>query len=318
MLRCNVARLSQDAPSSPSNRLAPTLAFRFSSNRLTPVPCPYPGCVALEIGVERAPTTPSRDGINDGPLDRARDAMSDRARIRGDFIRLLFAVAISVGFAAVLGQMDWLKNGAFPSLSESEQLAILATGMFATVLSWDGYLASIEKKPLNGYFRYAIDIVLVFVYMFFLISSNHPNFWLPILATIFLLYVVWDLLTIREHMAQYNASLVPKGAEATYRASAGQVLRVYVDGFLDRSAVYRGPIISLSWAIYFVGLTGINLMEAKWQVFVTSAFAIAGLALYRRDKSQLFSMWQRVLMIALLLSLAALYFCVFRIGTLGQ
>jgi hypothetical protein len=84
--------------------------------------------------------------------------MSTRAQIRDDFIRRLFAVAISVGFAATLIKMKWVENGSWPAYHEWEQLAILATGLVATVLSWDGYLASIEAKPLNGYGSFAIDI----------------------------------------------------------------------------------------------------------------------------------------------------------------
>src|SRR5260370_12000465 len=108
--------------------------------------------------------------------------MSDRAKIRDDLIRRLFAVAISIGFAATLIKMGWVEKGSVPTLPEWEQLCILLTGLIATVLSWDGYLASIAAKPLIGFWRFAIDIMLVFIYMFFLISSAKPCFWLPLLA----------------------------------------------------------------------------------------------------------------------------------------
>ncbi len=248
--------------------------------------------------------------------------MSARAQIRDDFIRALFFVAISVGFAATLIEMDWVDNGAVPSMPEWEQLAILLTGLIVTVLSWDGYLASIKKKPLNGYARFVIDILLVFIYMFFLISSKQPGFWLPILAVVFVLYVIWDFLTVREHMGSYDASLVPAGADDMYRARASDVLRVYVGGFLSRPDTGRGPIITLSWAVYFVILARMNLATAEWQVFVTCAFAIAGLILYRWDKVANpsgasvagFPVWRRALIIVLLLSLAAVYFVTFRVA----
>jgi hypothetical protein len=44
-----------------------------------------------------------------------------------------------------------------------------------------------QEQPLNDYARFAIDILLVFIYMFFLISSKRPEFWLPILAVVFFL-----------------------------------------------------------------------------------------------------------------------------------
>lgn len=247
--------------------------------------------------------------------------MSARAQIRDDFIRRLFAVAISVGFAAALSQMDWVKDGSLPSMSEWEQLSILFTGLVATVLSWDGYLVSIKSKPLNGFGRFSIDILLVFIYMFFLISSKQSGFWLPILVVIFVLYVIWDFLTVREHMRSYNASSVPTDADDTYRATTWGVLCVYMGGFLGKPNVGRGPIITLSWAFYFLVLAIVNLMTAEWQVFVTCLFAIVGLILYRKDKAATptgasvagFPMWRRTLIILLLLGLAALYFYMFPI-----
>jgi hypothetical protein len=248
--------------------------------------------------------------------------MVDRAKIRDDFIRRLFAVAVSVGFAATLIKMRWVESGSFPTIHEWEQLAILLTGMIATVLSWDGYLASIADKPLNGYWRFAIDIVLVFIYMFFLISSQRSGFWLPILAIIFTLYVVWDALTVREHMRSYDISLVPAGSGDDYRAKTSDVVRVYLRGFLNRANTNRGPIITLSWAIFFVILALLNFNNARYQVFVTCGFAILALILYRHDKVVIsgavavrgYMMLYRSILIAGLLAFAALYFCEFRIS----
>lgn len=248
--------------------------------------------------------------------------MSAQAEIRADFIKRLFAVAVSVGFAATFVDMDWVKSGSLPNRPEWEQMAILFTGLVATVLSWDGYLLSISNKPLTDYPRFWIDIFLVFIYMFFLISSKQPGFWLPILAVVFGLYVLWDFLTVRVHPGAYNASLLPAGAGDTYRARGSDVFRVYKEGFLGKPDTNRGPIITLSWAVYFVVLMIINLRSAEWQVFVAGGFAVLGLALYRGDKIFKpsgatvagFAMWQRALIIVALLSLAGLYFCAFRVG----
>jgi hypothetical protein len=249
--------------------------------------------------------------------------MADRAKIRDDFIRRLFAVAVSVGFATTLIKMRWVESGSFPTIPEREQLAILLTGLIATVLSWDGYLASIADKPLNGYWRFAIDIVLVFIYMFFLISSPRPSFWLPILAIIFGLYVLWDALTVREHMRHYDVSLIPAESGDEYRAKASDVARVYLRGFLNKADTNRGPIITLSWAIFFVILMFLNLKSAPYQVFVTCGIAIIALILYRCDKMVVsgvstvrgYAMLYRSILIATLLAFAALYFCEFRISS---
>jgi hypothetical protein len=246
-----------------------------------------------------------------------------RAEIRADFIKRLFAVAISVGAATSFVQMDWVKDGVWPNISDWERLTILAVGMFATVLSWDGYLVSIDSKPLGDYWRFTIDIILVFIYMFLLISSRRSYLWLPTLAIIFILYVLWDMLTVREHMKSYDSVLSPAGDEGTYRAGFVDVLRVYGRGFLDRPDTNRGPIITFSWAVFFLILAVLNYVStARYQVFVTCAFATVGLFLYRRDKVvqtrtatiRGYRMFVRTLLIVTLLSLAGLYFCAFAIS----
>lgn len=250
--------------------------------------------------------------------------MATRAEIREDFIKRLFAVAISIGVATSFVGMQWVRNGVFPTMDEWEHLAILATGMFATVLSWDGYLYSINAKPLNGTGRFTIDIVLVFIYMFLIISSQKPYLWLPLLALIFCLYVWWDILTVREFMPQYDQSLVPAGASEVYRAPLLNVLKVYGRGFISAPDTDRGPVTSLMWALYFLALAALNYTEnARYQVFVTCAFAWLGLWFYRHDKKTTmpgakvrgYPMLIRAILVIALICAAAVYFCRFRISS---
>jgi hypothetical protein len=114
-----------------------------------------------------------------------------RAKDRLDLVKRFFSVAISIGVGSTLVNAEWIKNGAFPNLTQAEQLTIVLLALFATVLSWDGYLASVEKKPLNGWLRFAIDIFLVIIYTVLIITSVKPWLWLPILCVIFAVYVVW-------------------------------------------------------------------------------------------------------------------------------
>jgi len=213
---------------------------------------------------------------------------SPRAKIRDDFIRRLFAVAVSVGFASTLIQMTWVKSALLPTPNEQQQLAILFIGLFATVASWDGYLASIHEKPLEGDWRFSIDITLVFIYMFFLISSSQPTFWLPIIGVIFFLYTIWDALTIREHYEKY----VPAG----WSGKRPGILGVYLHGLFGDRRINRGPAITLCWFIYFVGLYLIGRLafpEKLCRVFFVTLpcsfvllgpMAFVGLLFYRSDK----------------------------------
>jgi hypothetical protein len=235
----------------------------------------------------------------------------DRAEIRKDFIRRLFAVAISVGFATTLVRMDWVEKGDLPAGAEIDQLFILFLGLIVTVLSWDGYLASIEKKPLNGDGRFWIDIALVFIYMFLLISSKQSDFWLFTLVVIYVLYAAWDFLTVREHMVSYNKELVPSAATSDDRAPLRQILRVYADGFKDRTGIDRGPISTFSWALFFIFLWLIHRSLPTVGTIGTCLFAISGLALYRYDKRKTlkgqtvrgFSMPQRAILVVVILVL---------------
>src|SRR5258705_6031783 len=108
--------------------------------------------------------------------------MSDRdkdkaiwAEYRLDLVRRLFAVAISLGIGAAIVRADWITQGRVPEGQEVEQIAIVLLALFATVLSWDGYLMSVSKKPLHDWPRFAIDVFLVFTYMFLIVTSNKSN-----------------------------------------------------------------------------------------------------------------------------------------------
>jgi hypothetical protein len=218
--------------------------------------------------------------------------------IRGDLIRRLFAVAISVGAATTLARMDWVEKGHWPTLAEWQQLAILSVAMTATVLSWDGYLMSIEDRPLKKFWRFAIDITLVFVYMFLLMTSHHKTWWIPIHAITYALYIIWDFLTVREYTAKYYMQ------GATQKQT---IFGVYWGGLRDVDKVSRGPVITLGWAAYFWGLFLINRHGLEDRVFITAIFAIAGLVLYRRDKRKRYASLYRFVVVAALLVADLLY-----------
>jgi hypothetical protein len=120
-----------------------------------------------------------------------------------------FAIALSVGFATALAEMPWLKDGViFDSTlpvdwTQIEQVARLSVAALATVLSWDGYFLSITNKPIEDGPRFTIDVLLVFLYLFLLLTSKFPYFWLWIHATAFALYIAWDYLSISRHRSAY-------------------------------------------------------------------------------------------------------------------
>jgi hypothetical protein len=230
--------------------------------------------------------------------------LPDRAKIRDDLIRRLFAVAISVGAATTLSQMKWVLHGRAPCFPEYQQLLILLAAMFATVLSWDGYLFSIAQRPLTNTWRFAIDILLVFIYMVLLMTSKLLVWWVFLHAFIYLLYVIWDSLSVRDWLPQYYKRDVPQ-----------TVLKVYAGGFRNSLDVSWGPVITIVLAVYFWSLyllndrllSRLNVPGLNERIAGTMVFVILGLLLYRKDKQVRFKIGLRIVVVAGLLIVDGLY-----------
>ena len=198
-----------------------------------------------------------------------RDHIADN---REDFMRRWFAIAISVGFATTVVNMKWVQSGALPQVDEWKQLFRLLAALVATVLSWEGYLLSIKTKRLYEFPRYFIDISLVFIYLFLLLTSKYEHFWLLLHALTFVLYAIWDGLTLYWHRDWYGAD------ERTMRSA-------YWNSLLGRNGVDRGIAITLSWLCYFAWLWIVSWAEFKYETFVMMSFVLIGLAGYRLNKS---------------------------------
>ena len=166
----------------------------------------------------------------------SHDVQRARAEARADLIRRLFAVAISVGFAATLARMTWVQNGTLPNPAELNQTLILGTALLAAILGWDGHLVAMSDKPLFGFWRFLVNLALVFIYMFLLMASAHPECMLWTLAVIFVLYVAWDVLTMREQISHYDPALA-----GGPRASPAQIRSIYAGGFTGAAHVAPAP-----------------------------------------------------------------------------
>ncbi|MHC2621505.1 hypothetical protein ACVIW2_003537 [Bradyrhizobium huanghuaihaiense] len=231
---------------------------------------------------------------------------TSRAKDRLDLVKRFFSVAISIGVGTKLVQAGWIRDGRWPDAGEWDALGVILLAIYATVLSWDNYLASVEKKPLNGWFRFAIDIFLVIMYTVLISTADVPWRWLPILCVIFSLYVVWDVASIFEF---------PNSFVRGHRCGDSRVLaivRAFTLSVADAPGIDRGPLISLVWAVYFVLIWRIvhEQHPSFSNAWVLSAAGV-GLWLYRRDKERRgadgargFKMWQRTVVIVSLLACA--------------
>jgi hypothetical protein len=232
-----------------------------------------------------------------------------RAEARADLIRRLFAVAISVGFAATLARMTWVQNGALPDPAELNQTLILGTALLAAILGWDGPLLAMTDKPLFGFCRFLINLALVFIYMFLLMASAHPECLLWTLSVIFALYVLWDVLAMREQIASYDPALA-----GVQHATAGQIWNIYAGGFAGRPQIPHGPAVTLAWAGYFVVLALIANGRAYEHLRTTCVFALIGLVSFwidatpRQENGTGYRMGRRMLLILGALVAATIYF----------
>lgn len=246
---------------------------------------------------------------------RYEEKKPGKAENRADLVRRFFSVAIGAGLTSTLIQMDWLKNGTLPTAHEFEAMSVLGTGFVLMILSWEGYLRSIGKRPLEQWPRFVLDILLVTLYMIFLVTSKNRTFFLPILAFVFLLYVVWDILSILEYPEQYDKR--PREPEQKLKPTdvgARKIAEIYAQGFLGADYFNRGPIITLSWTIYFLSLLWIDSAFGT-AIYLDCLAAVTGLVLYRVDKDYKkstsvdiagFSMRCRAIVIAGLLAIVIL------------
>lgn len=119
--------------------------------------------------------------------------------------------------------------------------------------------------------------------MILLITSDKPRFFLPIFMIIFILYSIWDFLSVREHLGQYTIPPLPTNDRRL--AKLGQIYSIYYGGFVNSGTTNRGPIITLSWMLYFVVLALLDRTPSRYHVKTMVALAILRLIVYRLDKS---------------------------------
>lgn len=113
---------------------------------------------------------------------------------RLDFVRRLFAVVVSVGFATQVSGMEWIRSGNSPTSEEVREILLLCFAVVVTIASWEGYNQYVSRMPLEDISRFILDILIVFSYLVLFLSSHNELIYLYTLTFIFFLYFLWDLL----------------------------------------------------------------------------------------------------------------------------
>jgi hypothetical protein len=246
---------------------------------------------AAKAKIARATAGRAKAARTNAAKAKAEKLAKARRENREDFMKRWFAIAISVGFATALSNMPWLRDKEIFESSlpvdwdQVKQVARLAAAAVATIMSWEGYLQSIATKPLGDQRRFYIDVFLVFLYLFLLLTSKFSFFWLYIHVSAFVLYIAWDYLSVREHPSEY----VPG-----YDAEQGPLpsrKEIYRRAFKGDPAIYHGPVVTLLWPLYFAALPvtyhfvlPTRAQESAGTTIAYAVLVICGLLSYRGDK----------------------------------
>jgi hypothetical protein len=193
---------------------------------------------------------------------------------RADFIRRLFAVAVSVGFATHIKTLSWIARlPILPTREDAEQSLLLIIAMITVIESWEGYLRAIQDHPLKDKTRFIIDVVIVFEYLVLLTLSDNLADFTKWIIVIFITYTVWDYATINKFPENYKI----QGLVTAFKP--------FVLGWQNRDRIYMGPSITLCWTVYFVLFRFISQSDGAWSFWLCSAALAYGLIVYRIDKS---------------------------------
>ncbi|MFQ6026197.1 MAG: hypothetical protein ACE5Q6_01640 [Dehalococcoidia bacterium] len=130
-----------------------------------------------------------------------------------DFIEILFAVILGLGFQEIMGR-TWFKDSlsSFNARAGFEIFSFVL-GYITVILSWYGYHRSIGERPIDletkfGISRFLIDIFLLVLYWLLLVKSGSPWFMLLALGVIWALYFLWDLFEGLEHKERHLTNKV--------------------------------------------------------------------------------------------------------------
>jgi hypothetical protein len=210
------------------------------------------------------------------------DGPSEVAKNRADFIKRLFAVTVSVGFANQLIQMKWVKDNQFPGVGEFPHIIFLVLGLFLVIQSWEGYFVTLEDRPLEDPARFYIDTTIVFAYLVLLSVSKGTATFLFVICVIFFLYIVWDLLTFREYHPEYN---VADGRVATYLCNTAKAIR--------QPSTLRPKLLTLLAFAWFLEVYGtyLQIKKVPGSIYAIAAAVFLGLWVYRSDQARRSNAW---------------------------
>jgi Ca2+/Na+ antiporter len=200
----------------------------------------------------------------------ADDLQRERRDLRIDFIDPLFAVVLGLGVEYTL-----IVRAGAPPLFDS---AVLLLGFCNIILSWFGYHESIARKPIRGGWRFSLDVVILFIYLYVLL---HYAEWAAVaiaLLALFLVYWVWDFVKSTERYDHSDAETIAQSAKRRgvtrfYVFVAFVVVILALLSNWSAATGYREPIRWASLLLGYVLVFGFRFSKAAlaqgstaWQI----------------------------------------------------
>lgn len=179
---------------------------------------------------------------------------------RSDFVRRIFAIIVSVGFAGAIAASPWVANERLPQRSEIGPLLCLLSGLILVISSWEGYHRHSEKTD-DRLSIFVTDLILLFVYLPLLLLSDAPNLLLWLVAIVFGLYAVWDF--------QVFLYYKPVRGRTQFFISS-----LWCAGFIAMTNVWHSTPGAPLWAAYTVSTAAILFRIPKLRTIPRTVAAI--------------------------------------------
>lgn len=225
--------------------------------------------------------------------------MSATDRGSSDSLNLLdivFTAVLTIGLTPELlniphitGVMSeaWIRSalaGDFrtPNKIEVTNLVSFSTGVSTLLLSWIGLHRSLQAKPLKeniwGSFRFVLDVALVFSFGLVLLFFRQAEIAILILAAIYSVFVLWDLLKYVEYRGENKRDTKQASAILIFRREYVSVVFAVFFWALWLCAGRAGPLATMCVALI---LTILYRVAKDWPAAgeVTGALLVAVLAL---------------------------------------
>jgi hypothetical protein len=158
---------------------------------------------------------------------------------------------------------------------------MFCAGLWVLIASWLGYHTSINAKAIKGDARFILDIVLLVLYIFLLLTFRSVPVVAILMGCISIVYVCWDYFKTAEYPQDYYGSDRPPWID--------QYLIRCARGWWNWETNDRliGGIVNVGWAIFYVLIIPFSFLAffaTDGGKFVFAVILIISTILYRYDK----------------------------------